>query len=41
MAPDSATRTVLGFDYGGRRIGIAVGQELLGTARALEVVSNG
>ena len=41
MAPDSATRTVLGFDYGGRRIGVAVGQELLGTARALEVVPNG
>ena len=35
------SRTALGFDYGGKRIGVAVGQELLGTARALEVVSNG
>ena len=35
------TRTALGFDYGGRRIGVAVGESLLGTARALEVVANG
>ncbi len=35
------TRTALGFDYGARRIGVAVGEELLGTARALEVVANG
>src|SRR5688500_12143471 len=45
MTPTStlppAARTVLGFDFGGRRIGVAVGQELLGSARALEVVGNG
>ncbi|ROR34516.1 Holliday junction resolvase RuvX [Inmirania thermothiophila] len=34
----SRPRTVLGFDYGRRRIGVAVGQELTGTARALGVV---
>ncbi len=28
-------RTLLGFDYGMRRIGVAVGQELTGTATAL------
>ena len=41
--PPAATssRTILGFDYGARRIGVAVGQELLGSARALEVVGNG
>lgn len=32
--------TVLGFDYGARRIGVAVGNRLSG-ARALEVVGNG
>lgn len=37
--PDS-TATVLGFDYGARRIGVAVGNGLSG-ARALEVVANG
>lgn len=31
----------LGFDYGGRRIGVAVGQSITGTASALAVVSNG
>lgn len=31
----SRPRTLLGFDYGRRRIGVAVGQELTGTARAL------
>ncbi len=31
--------TVLGFDYGTRRIGIAVGQELTHTATPLETVS--
>ena len=35
------SRTALAFDYGGKRIGVAVGQSLLGTARALEVVANG
>ena len=38
--PD-AISTVLGFDYGARRIGVAVGNALTGTARALEVVANG
>lgn len=31
---------VLGFDYGGRRIGVAVGQRITGTATALAVVAN-
>ena len=36
VAPDSfRPRTLLGFDFGLRRIGIAVGQELTGTAKAL------
>lgn len=38
--PDAAER-VLGFDYGSKRIGMAVGQRLLGTAQALDVVGNG
>lgn len=38
---DSSSRTILGFDYGARRIGVAIGQQLLGSARALEVVANG
>jgi putative holliday junction resolvase len=32
---------VLGFDYGGRRIGTAIGQRFTGTAQALTVVRNG
>lgn len=32
--------TILGFDYGERRIGVAVGQSLTGTATALETVTN-
>ncbi|MDZ4812440.1 MAG: Holliday junction resolvase RuvX [Pseudomonadota bacterium] len=32
---------VLGFDYGGRRIGVAVGQRITGTATALAVLGNG
>jgi putative Holliday junction resolvase len=36
----SAATTVLGFDYGARRIGVAVGNRLSG-ARALEVIANG
>jgi putative holliday junction resolvase len=32
---------VLGFDYGGRRIGVAIGQSITGTATALAVVANG
>jgi putative holliday junction resolvase len=35
------TTTVLGFDYGTRRIGVAVGNGLTRAARALEVVANG
>lgn len=31
----------LGFDYGGRRIGVAVGQSITGTASALAVIGNG
>lgn len=35
--PDATTkpRTLLGFDFGTRRIGIAIGQEITGTARPL------
>jgi len=33
-----AARTLLGFDYGLKRIGVAVGQELTGTASALLTV---
>ncbi|HXD83528.1 MAG TPA: Holliday junction resolvase RuvX [Rudaea sp.] len=32
---------MLGFDYGARRIGVAVGNGLTRSARALEVVNNG
>ena len=41
--PDTpeAVSTVLGFDYGARRIGVAVGNALTATARALEVIANG
>jgi len=34
------TGTVLGFDYGTRRIGIAVGQRVTGSASGVAVVSN-
>ena len=34
-----AARTLLGFDYGLKRIGVAVGQELTGTASALTTVA--
>ena len=40
--PDERTRpsgTLLAFDFGHRRIGVAVGQTLTGTANALAVVS--
>ncbi|MGM0594298.1 MAG: Holliday junction resolvase RuvX [Pseudomonadota bacterium] len=33
-------RVLLGFDFGIKRIGVAVGQELTGTARALETLSS-
>lgn len=32
---------VLGFDHGGRRIGLAIGQRITGSATALAVVRNG
>jgi len=35
----SGTRTLLGFDYGTKRIGVAVGQELTGTANALSTLN--
>lgn len=38
---NGAVVTVLGFDYGARRIGVAVGNRVTGSARALEVVGNG
>ncbi len=31
-------RTLLGFDFGTQKIGVAVGQELTGTARPLQIV---
>lgn len=34
----SATGTFLGFDYGSKRIGVAVGQRITGTASPLETV---
>jgi putative Holliday junction resolvase len=37
-AASAATQTLLGFDAGERRIGIAIGNTLTGTARALETV---
>lgn len=33
--------TVIGFDYGARRIGVALGNRISGSARALDVVANG
>jgi putative Holliday junction resolvase len=36
--PAPAARTVLSFDYGLRRIGVAVGNTLTGTAEALETI---
>lgn len=36
--PERAERTVLGFDYGAKRIGVAVGQELTRTATPLETI---
>src|SRR6185369_5543567 len=36
-----APTTVLGFDFGTRRIGIAVGNMISRSARALEVLANG
>lgn len=36
--PDKATRTVLAFDFGLKRIGVAVGEPELGTAHPLAVI---
>ena len=36
--PQRKSRTLLGFDYGLKRIGVAVGQELTGTANALTTI---
>jgi putative Holliday junction resolvase len=36
--PPLKTRTLLGFDYGLKRIGVAVGQELTATATALTTI---
>lgn len=35
-----AARTLLGFDFGTRRIGVAVGQEITHTAQGLTTISN-
>ncbi len=37
--PAPAARTVLAFDYGLRRIGVAVGNTLTGTAEALAIIA--
>lgn len=36
----SKPRILLGFDFGSKRIGVAVGQELTGTASALETLTS-
>ena len=41
MAAQSALQTLLGFDFGRQRIGIAVGQRITGTATALCTVASG
>lgn len=38
--PENSPRTLLGFDFGTKRIGVAVGQELTGSARALETLNS-
>jgi len=41
VTPDlSQSRTILAFDFGLRRIGVAVGQDVTGTASPLGVVTN-
>jgi len=37
--PVNLARTILAFDYGARRIGVAVGNTVTGTARPLQTVS--
>ena len=34
-----SSRTILGFDYGGKRIGVAVGQELTATTQSVATVA--
>lgn len=34
--PEAGSRTLLGFDHGKKKIGVAVGQTVTGTARALQ-----
>lgn len=36
--PESASRRVMAFDFGTRRIGVAVGQELLGTGQPVALI---
>lgn len=36
--PEPGARTLLGFDYGTRKIGVAVGQELTGTSSPVTVL---
>jgi putative Holliday junction resolvase len=40
MAAGSATATLLAFDYGEKRIGVAVGNMLIKDARALTIIAN-
>lgn len=40
-APGDAAETLLAFDFGLRRIGVAVGQSVTGSASPLGVVANG
>jgi len=37
--PDKGQRTILGFDFGTKRIGIAIGQEVTATANPLITIS--
>ncbi len=37
--PESGERTLIGFDLGTHRIGVAIGQELTGCARPLKTIS--
>lgn len=39
MNPTPPPQTLLGFDFGARRIGVAVGQRITGTARALTTLA--
>lgn len=39
MSEQTQARTLICFDYGTKRIGVAVGQELTGTASALETIT--